>query len=195
MQPAIPHLCRPLQAAEIFPSFIHRFDISNVLAAARVGVIRRWPAWGVGHCAEEYTVRHDVALLGQEYPHRIRQTRRNKSFLPLFYPHQRKARLRYRTDMRPWGAGCFPPRGHRRPRSGVVRRQQACEQNLQRAIKRAVRESGLAKPASILTLRHSFATPLLQSGYDIRTVQELLGHSDASTPMIHTLALNKGGGG
>ena len=62
-------------------------------------------------------------------------------------------------------------------------------------MKRATRESGLAKPASILTLRHSFATPLLQSGYDIRTVQELLGHSDASTPTIYTLALNKGGGG
>ena len=81
------------------------------------------------------------------------------------------------------------------PRSGAVRRHHLHENALQKAVNRAARAAGMTKRVSTHTLRHSFATHVLQAGYDIRTVQELLGHADVSTTMIYTHVLNRGGKG
>lgn len=113
----------------------------------------------------------------------------------VFLPHALERKYPDAGERWPW-FWVFPADGLSiDPRSGIERRHHAHEKALQRAMKQAAARAGLSKPVSVHTLRHSFATHLLEGGYDIRTVQELLGHSDVKTTMIYTHVLNRGGRG
>jgi integron integrase len=133
-----------------------------------------------------------------DHLHRVRslfETDRRKSIPGVYLPDALSGK--YPNAGKEWGwQWAFPARELSiDPRSGIRRRHHTHEQALHRAIKQAARQAEIAKPATSHTLGHSFATDLIASGYDIRTVQELLGHADVATTMIYTHVLNRGGRG
>src|SRR3974390_833482 len=141
-----------------------------------------------------------------------------ESVIPGLRDHLEKVKLRHEEDLRAGGGSVYLPGALDRkypnaarewgwqyvfpardlsidPRSGVTRRRHLDEGTINKAVKAAVVRVGIAKHVSSHTFRHSFATALLQRGSDIRTIQELLGHSDVSTRMIYTHVLRQGGSG
>jgi integron integrase len=132
----------------------------------------------------------------QEYLQRVKRLHEEdlaKDHGTVYLPYALERK--YPNANREWIWQYVFPSGHLSvdPRSGVVRRHHQDESGLQKAVRQAAQRAGIPKPVTPHTFRHSFATHLLEAGYDIRTVQDLLGHKDVKTTMVYTHVLNRGG--
>ena len=130
-----------------------------------------------------------------QYVKRIHQQDLCRGFGRVYLPNALERK--YPSANKQWGwQYVFPSKSLSiDPRAGAKRRHHMHESGIRKAIRQAAKMCGIIKPVGCHTLRHSFATHLLMDGYDIRTVQELLGHKDVSTTMIYTHVLNRGGRG
>ena len=130
-----------------------------------------------------------------QYVHRTHQEDLRRGFGRVYLPYA--LNRKYPAADKQWGwQYVFPSKTLSiDPRSAIKRRHHMHESSIRKAIHKAAKISGIVKPVGCHTLRHSFATDLLMDGYDIRTVQELLGHKDVSTTMVYTHVLNRGGRG
>jgi len=126
---------------------------------------------------------------------RLHQQDLNKGYGSVYLPFALERKYKNADQEWVWQFVFPSDRISQDPRSGIIRRHHLHESGLQKALKQAVKMAGINKRVSCHTFRHSFATQLLQDGYDIRTVQELLGHKDVKTTMIYTHVLSHGGRG
>ena len=130
-----------------------------------------------------------------QHTRRVFDSDRERGVAPVFLPQAVGEKYRSAGSTWPWFWLLPAERLSTDPRSGRLRRHHIHPTHIQRMVKRAVVAAGIDKQASCHTLRHSFATHLLEGGYDIRTVQDLLGHQDVATTMVYTHVQKRGGVG